>query len=62
MIEDAGGCVFVQDFITAYENEKIELKVVINRDTRTKNYTTFVDITEGEPPQVDISSQTESFK
>ena len=62
MIEDDGGCIFTHDFWTAYENEQIEFKVVLESDTRSKNYSTFVDITEGDPPQIDINSQTEKFK
>lgn len=62
LVEDEGGCVFTHDFFKAYENEQIEFKVILSRDTRTKNYTTFVDITEGDPPQIDINSQTVKFK
>ena len=56
MISHESGCVFTHDFFYAYEREKIEFMILVEKDTRRKLVTTFVDIAEGDPPQIDITS------
>lgn len=50
-------CIIEHDFYYAYENSTTDWMVIVQKDTRTVKLNFRINVTQGDPPNVDIASQ-----